>query len=170
MKTLRSANLGAVIASVVLLTGYAGAAEPEATNGENALNAEAPKLVDAAVANTSTPASQESKWSEYDLYHTIVKGENLSVLAKRLTGDASNWKAIAKANQLDDEGSVQPGQIIRIPAVLAKAAIETVPSPEWAKTQVAGESTPDTQDSAKTVTVPASFKGVPPKDLPEKSE
>ena len=82
------------------------------------------------------------------------------MLAKRFTGNANNWKALAEANELNEKGTVQPGDIIRIPAKFNKVAIESVPETD---TKIAGE----VRDSDKTVTVPASFKGTPPADLPE---
>lgn len=167
MKNSRSVNLGVVIASVMLVASYVNAAEPDATKGKALSNVEAVKPAEALAKNKSTDTSPENKSTEYDLYHTVVEGENLSVLAKRFTGDANNWQAIAEANQLDDNGSVKAGQILRIPAVLNKVAIESVPSPEWTDKQLAGDNKPDAETPAKTVTVPASFKAEPPKELSE---
>ena len=147
VKNLLPAKFGVVIASVVLVAGVE-AAEPEAVDGETPQTTETPV------------ASQENEQSTYDLYHTVVEGENLWVLAKRFTGNANNWKALAEANELNEKGTVQPGDIIRIPAKFNKVAIESVPETD---TKIAGE----VRDSDKTVTVPASFKGTPPADLPE---
>ena len=72
MKNLLPAKFGVVIASVVLVAGVE-AAEPEAVDGETPQTTETPV------------ASQENEQSTYDLYHTVVEGENLWVLAKRFT-------------------------------------------------------------------------------------
>lgn len=170
MKNPRSVTLGTFIASVILVAGYVNAAEPEAIDGNKLTNEEVPKTAEALADKKAAPALSESKSAQYDLFHTIAEGENLSVLAKRFTGDGNNWKAIAKANQLDENATVRPGQIIRIPSDLNKLAIESVPSPEWNDKQLAGDTKPDAEISGPTVTVPASFKSDPPKDLTEKSE
>ena len=158
VKNLRPTRLGVFIASALLTAGYVQAAEPEATEGNTPVKAEA-----SAVAAKDTASESTS----YDLYHTVAKGENLWVLAKRFTGNANNWKALSRANELGENGVVKPGQIIRIPADLNKVAIESVPSTSETGTQVADKAKPDAQDTSETVTIPASFKGEPAADLPE---
>jgi len=158
VKNLRPTRLGVLIAAVVLTAGYAQAAEPEATEGSTPVKAEASAVAEADTTSESTA---------YDLYHTIAKGENLWMLAKRFTGNANNWKALSRVNELGENGTVKPGQIIRIPADLNKVAIESVPSPSETGTQVADKANPEAQDTSETVTIPASFKGEPAADLPE---
>jgi len=166
VKILRPVNLGAVIASVVLMAGYVDAAEPDATKGEILSNVEAPKSVKALAAKKPTPAASKSSPTGYDLYHTVAEGENIWILAERFTGNGKNWKAIAKANKLGDKGTVQPGQTILIPATLNKVAIELAPAENLNDKKLAGKPKPEAQTSEQTITVPASFKGQSPNDLP----
>ena len=168
VKKLRLAKFGVVIASIMLTAGYAQGNESEATKEKTPLKTEASELAKAEAATKLSPSSLENEPTGYDLYHKVVETENLWVLAKRFTGDANNWKAIAEANGLDEKGTVKPGQTIRIPAALNKVAIESVPSP--VKTGIVANATKgDAKESTKTVTIPASFKGEAPADLPKKS-
>ena len=50
-------------------------------------------------------------------YYTIVKGDNLSKIAKKLYGDANKYKIIFDANRevIKDANLIYPGQKIRIP-------------------------------------------------------
>ena len=51
--------------------------------------------------------------------YTVAKGDTLSHIAKAHYGKASKWKAIFDANrdQLDDPDRIQPGQVLKIPAI-----------------------------------------------------
>lgn len=53
----------------------------------------------------------ESKW------HTVVKGDNLSKIAKSFYGDANKYPVIFEANKpmLTDPDKIYPGQKLRIP-------------------------------------------------------
>ncbi len=42
-------------------------------------------------------------------------GDRLDILAEQLTGDPSNWKAIALFNDIGYFFQIQPGDIIKIP-------------------------------------------------------
>ena len=44
-------------------------------------------------------------------------GDTLSLIAKALTGDLNNWKAIYEANKdtIKDPNVIRPGQVLRIP-------------------------------------------------------
>lgn len=167
VKILRPVNIGAVIASAVLMAGYVNAAEPVATDGKTISNIEAPKSVNALTAKKPTPASSKSSSTAYDLLHTIVEGENIWVIAKQFTGDGKNWKAIAKANKLDDKGTVHPGQTILIPATLNKVALELAPADNLNDKKLVGKTKPEAQTSEQIITVPASFKGNSLKNLPK---
>lgn len=50
-------------------------------------------------------------------YYTIVKGDNLSKIAKKFYGDANKYKVIFDANRevIKDANLIYPGQKIRIP-------------------------------------------------------
>ena len=60
----------------------------------------------------TTPASAERSY-------TVASGDSLSKIAKDQYGKASKWRAIYDANrdQLDDPDLIQPGQVLRIPAI-----------------------------------------------------
>jgi nucleoid-associated protein YgaU len=51
-------------------------------------------------------------------YHTVVKGDTLSAIAKKYYGDASKYPEIFEANKpmLKDPNKIYPGQSLRIPA------------------------------------------------------
>jgi nucleoid-associated protein YgaU len=50
-------------------------------------------------------------------YHTVVKGDTLSAIAKKVYGDASKYPVIFEANKpmLKDPDKIYPGQSLRIP-------------------------------------------------------
>ena len=51
--------------------------------------------------------------------YTVAKGDTLSKIAKEHYGKASKWPKIFEANrdQLDDPDRIQPGQVLKIPAL-----------------------------------------------------
>lgn len=59
-----------------------------------------------------TEPQPESQW------HTVVKGDNLSKIAKKFYGDANKYPAIFEANKpmLSHPDKIYPGQMLRIPA------------------------------------------------------
>ncbi len=52
-------------------------------------------------------------------FHTVVKGDSLSKIAKAYYGDMMKYPVIFEANQpmLTDPGKIYPGQVLRIPAL-----------------------------------------------------
>ena len=50
--------------------------------------------------------------------YTVVKGDSLSKIAKRLMGDASLWPQIFEANKsiIKNPDLIHPGQVLTIPA------------------------------------------------------
>jgi uncharacterized protein YidB (DUF937 family) len=50
--------------------------------------------------------------------YTVVAGDNLSQIAKRLLGDANAWPRILEANrdQIENANLIRPGQVLRIPS------------------------------------------------------
>jgi nucleoid-associated protein YgaU len=62
---------------------------------------------DIAVREVSAPAQ----------YHTVMKGDTLSAIAKKYYGDASKYPAIFEANKpmLKHPDKIYPGQSLRIP-------------------------------------------------------
>jgi nucleoid-associated protein YgaU len=53
--------------------------------------------------------------------YTVVAGDSLSKIAKRLYGDANQWRRIFEANrdQIQNPDLIQPGQKLKIPAANA---------------------------------------------------
>lgn len=51
--------------------------------------------------------------------YTVEKGDTLSRISKQFYGKAGKWNAIFEANrdQLDDPDKIQPGQVLKIPAI-----------------------------------------------------
>jgi nucleoid-associated protein YgaU len=89
-----------------------GAAKDQATKEKVILccgNIEGVEKVteDISVRETAPPAQ----------YHTVVKGETLSAIAKKYYGDASKYPEIFEANKpmLKHPDKIYPGQSIRIP-------------------------------------------------------
>jgi nucleoid-associated protein YgaU len=52
-----------------------------------------------------------------DQTYTVVKGDSLSKIAKRVYGDAQQWRKIYEANkdQIKNPDLIHPGQTLRIP-------------------------------------------------------
>jgi nucleoid-associated protein YgaU len=49
--------------------------------------------------------------------HTVAAGESLSKIAKKVYGDANQWKKIFEANkdQIKNPDLIHPGQVLKIP-------------------------------------------------------
>ena len=66
----------------------------------------------------SGESSQLTSKDEHTLKtYTVVKGDSLSKIAKRVYGKASMWKVIYEANrdQIKDPDLIFPGQLLRLP-------------------------------------------------------
>jgi nucleoid-associated protein YgaU len=66
-------------------------------------------------AAAATPAAQPAQADEI---YTVVKGDNLSKIAKHHLGSANAWRKIYEANREvigDDPDKIKPGQKLRIP-------------------------------------------------------
>lgn len=63
-----------------------------------------------------------------DLYHTVDDNETLWDLAKKLTGNATNWQALAAANGLGETGAVYAGMKLRIPADMKRKDLKETPT------------------------------------------
>jgi nucleoid-associated protein YgaU len=64
-------------------------------------------------SSTAPAVEQRQAASTY----TVVKGDSLSKIAKRLLGDASLWPQIYEANRttIRDPDLIHPGQVLNIP-------------------------------------------------------
>ena len=67
---------------------------------------------EAAAPASSAPAATAGGRS-----YTVKAGDSLSKIAKALTGDLQNWKAIYEANKdtIKDPNVIHAGQVLRIP-------------------------------------------------------
>jgi LysM repeat protein len=68
------------------------------------------KVRSGASSSESQPASQEKTY-------TVASGDSLSKIAKKVYGDAKQWKRIFEANrdQIENPDLIHPGQVLRIP-------------------------------------------------------
>lgn len=64
------------------------------------------------VSKPAVPAKPAPKPARY---HTVVKGDTLSGIAKRYYGNASLWPKIATANKISNPNLIYPGQKFLIP-------------------------------------------------------
>jgi nucleoid-associated protein YgaU len=70
-----------------------------------------------APAAAPAPAAPAAPASGGGRSYTVQAGDTLSKIAKALTGDLNNWKAIYEANKdtIKDPNVIRPGQVLRIP-------------------------------------------------------
>ena len=84
-----------------------------------AVSPEMKEKVILAVGNVAGVASVEAEDDgEEPKFHTVKKGENLSVIAKQHLGNANRYMEIFEANKpmLQHPDKIYPGQMLRIPA------------------------------------------------------
>jgi nucleoid-associated protein YgaU len=67
------------------------------------------------VSGASSQLTQEDEHAA-DTY-TVVRGDSLSKIAKRLYGNGNQWKRIYEANRdkIENPDLIYPGQVLRIP-------------------------------------------------------
>lgn len=67
--------------------------------------------VEGGSSSTAPPPAAEQTY-------TVVKGDSLSKIAKRVYGDAKQWRKIYEANkdQIKNPDLIHPGQTFRIPS------------------------------------------------------
>ena len=77
---------------------------PDFSNVKSGSSSTAPKP-----ATPAAPAEQ---------IYTVVAGDSLSKISKKLYGDANQWKRIFEANrdQIQNPDLIHPGQKLKIPA------------------------------------------------------
>jgi nucleoid-associated protein YgaU len=71
-----------------------------------------------AVGNVAGVASVEAEVEADPVFHTVVKGDTLSAIAKKTLGNANRYPEIFEANRpmLSHPDKIYPGQMLRIPA------------------------------------------------------
>lgn len=64
-------------------------------------------------ASSSAPAPAPAAEQSY----TVAKGDSLSKIAKKVYGDANQWKRLFEANrdQIENPDLIHPGQVLRVP-------------------------------------------------------
>lgn len=94
---------------------FAQAAEsgtPPAGDGGSKPKADFSKVKGGASSTAPPPAPAQEQT------YTVAKGDSLSKIAKKVYGDANQWKRIFEANrdQIEDPDLIHPGQVLRIPS------------------------------------------------------
>jgi nucleoid-associated protein YgaU len=81
------------------------------------LSAEDKEKVILAVGNVAGVAQVEAETTEEPVFHTVVKGDTLSAIAKKTLGNANRYNEIFEANKpmLKHPDKIYPGQMLRIP-------------------------------------------------------
>ena len=71
----------------------------------------------ARVEEQITPATPPPPSAPPPVFHTVVKGDTLSAIAKKQLGNANAYPKIFEANKpmLKDPNKIYPGQVLRIP-------------------------------------------------------
>lgn len=84
-----------------------------------AISAEVKEKIILAVGNLDGVAEVEADLSEgpEPVFHTVVKGDTLSAIAKKTLGNANRFNEIFEANRpmLSHPDKIFPGQVLRIP-------------------------------------------------------
>jgi nucleoid-associated protein YgaU len=79
---------------------------------------ETPKPDFASVrSGSSSTAASPAATQRAPRTYTVVSGDSLSTIAKRLYGDANKWRTIYEANtdRIKDPDLIHPGQVLTIP-------------------------------------------------------
>ena len=81
----------------------------------NPSDEEKPDFSDVVGGSSSTAPKPANAMSTY----TVVAGDSLSKIAKKLYGDANQWKKIFEANRdvIKNPDLIHPGQVFKIPGV-----------------------------------------------------
>ena len=80
-----------------------------------------PDFSDVKSGGSSTAPKPAAPAAPAEQTYTVVAGDSLSKIAKRLYGDANQWRRIFEANrdQIQNPDLIQPGQKLKIPAANA---------------------------------------------------
>lgn len=85
----------------------------------NAVSAEMKEKIILAVGNVAGVSEVEASVTEgpEPVFHTVVKGDTLSAIAKKTLGNANRYNEIFEANRpmLTHPDKIYPGQMLRIP-------------------------------------------------------
>jgi nucleoid-associated protein YgaU len=80
-----------------------------------------PDFSDVTGGGSSTAPKAPEPAPPPDEVYTVVAGDSLSKIAKRVYGDANQWRRIFEANrdQIQNPDLIRPGQKLKIPAARA---------------------------------------------------
>ena len=80
-----------------------------------------PDFSDVQSGGSSTAPKPAAPAAPPEQIYTVVAGDSLSKIAKRLYGDANQWRRIFEANrdQIQNPDLIKPGQKLKIPAANA---------------------------------------------------
>jgi nucleoid-associated protein YgaU len=83
------------------------------------MTADNPKadFADVTGGSSSQSVPDASSAAQQQQTYTVVSGDSLSKISKRLYGDAAKWKKIYEANtdQIKNPDLIYPGQVLKIP-------------------------------------------------------
>jgi nucleoid-associated protein YgaU len=70
-----------------------------------------------AAAPTAKPTAPPASPTPAPRTYTVVAGDSLSKIAKKLYGDGNKWKRIFEANRdiIKNPDLIRPGQVLKIP-------------------------------------------------------
>jgi nucleoid-associated protein YgaU len=69
------------------------------------------------ISNQEEAQRQNKQSSDVPKTHAVKRGETLSSIASQELKDATQWRAIAKANDIDNPRKLIPGSILTIPTL-----------------------------------------------------
>jgi len=80
-----------------------------------------PDFSDVKSGGSSTAPKPAAPAAPAEQTYTVVAGDSLSKIAKRLYGDANQWRRIFEANrdQIQNPDLIKPGQKLKIPVANA---------------------------------------------------
>jgi len=84
----------------------------------NAVSQEMKEKIILAVGNVEGVAGVEDNAGGGGTFHTVVRGDTLSAIAKKTLGSANRYPEIFQANKpmLTHPDKIYPGQVLRIPS------------------------------------------------------
>jgi nucleoid-associated protein YgaU len=85
---------------------------------KSAVSSTEPPRADFGAVRSQVSSTEATPADRAERTYTVVAGDTLSHIARRIYGKASRWPAIFDANrdQLDDPDRIRPGQVLKIPA------------------------------------------------------
>jgi nucleoid-associated protein YgaU len=116
----REAPAGVLCVTLVTVGGCgravaSGFARPNSLEAEMP-NPKEPDFSSVQSGGSSTAPSAPSSGTPGQTY-TVKKGDSLSKIAKRVYGDAQQWRKIHEANRdiIDNPDLIHPGQVLKLP-------------------------------------------------------